>query len=173
MADSLSAEIRASLTWLFQDTLDLAVVSDASRLEYSASLADGAGADQADKIWHDRRRVTGGGGTDSLDLTALANTLFGNTISIAMAKVKVILIVNRSTAAGEYLMVGGAAANAFAAPFGGDGDAKVLVGPDSVLLLSDKKDGWTVAAGTGDILCIQNLHANDIDYEIVIIGTSA
>jgi hypothetical protein len=40
-------------------------------------------------------------------------------------------------------------------------------------LLSNKKDGWTVTAGTGDILRIRNPGANPITYQVAIVGTSA
>ena len=137
-------------------------------------MPDGTGAGQADKVWHDERIVSSLS-NDDLDLTALTTTIFGSTVTINFVKVKAILLVNTSTTSGDELRVGGAGAagNAFAAPFNGDQDAVVEVGADSALLLSNKTDGWTVTAGTGDILRINNPTGNAITYQIAIIGTSS
>lgn len=51
MADTLSCQFKASIHWYFQESLDLAFVLDAAKLEYDRSLADGTGVDQADKVW--------------------------------------------------------------------------------------------------------------------------
>jgi hypothetical protein len=173
VADTLAVDLKASLTWLFSEALDLSSVNDQATLEYDASLADGTAADQADLIWHDQRTLNAGASED-LDLTALITVIFGGTVSISFAKVKAILIVNTSTTAGHELLVGGAGAGqAFATPFNNNAGAKVGVGPDSPLLLVNKKDGWAVTAGTGDILRIQNSGAAAVTYRIVIVGTSA
>ena len=172
MSDSVSLDIRAALNWLFQDTLDLATVSDSARVEYSQSLVDGTAADQADKIWHDQRTVAAGA-SDDLDLTALVQAIFGGSLSLALAKVKALFIVNTSTTSGQDLKVGGSGANAFAAPFDADDDAKVLVPADSMLLLVNKKSGWPVTNGSADTLRINNPGAAAVTYKIVIVGTSA
>ncbi len=174
MADTLSTDVKASLAWLFQDQLDLSTVADTARLEYSRSLADGTGADQADKVWHDQRTVAASS-NDDLDLTNLTSTIFGSTVTINFVKIKAILLINTSTTSGDELRLGGAGAvgNAFAAPFNGDQDAVVYVGADSSLLLSIISVGWTVTGGTADILRINNPTGNAITYRIAIVGTSS
>lgn len=172
MADTLSVEVRASLAWLFQDAIDLTTIADSSKLEYARSLADGTAADQADKLWHDERTVAGGA-NDDLDLTALVNTVFGSTLTINLAKVKALLLVNTSTTAGDELRLDSAVANGFRSPFNGSATSQLEIGADSALLLSNKKDGWAVTGGTGDILRIHNPGANPITYRIAVIGTSA
>jgi hypothetical protein len=172
MADTLAVDIKASLVWLFQETIDLAVVSDSSQLQYVRSLTDGTAADQADKLWHDQRTVAAGA-NDDLDLTALVNTIFGSTVTMHLAKVKALLIVNLSTAAGDELRLDSSVANAFTAPFNGSATSQVEIGADSALLLSNKKDGWTVTAATGDILRVRNPGPNAITYQIALVGTSA
>jgi hypothetical protein len=173
MADTLSVDLKASLTWLFSEGLDLSTVNDNAKLEYSQSTADGTGADQADKLWHDQRTVNAAS-NDDLDLTALVNSIFGTNVSISFAKVKAVLIVNASTTAGQLLRVGGAGAGqAFATPFNGSATAVVEVGADSCLMLVNKKDGWTVTPTTGDILRVANAGGSAVTYKIAIIGTSA
>jgi hypothetical protein len=173
MADTLAVDLKASVTWLFSEGLDLSTVSDNAKLEYALSTADGTGADQADKLWHDQRTVNATS-NDDLDLTALTNVLFGSTVTVNFVKVKAILIVNTSTTSGQVLRLGGAGAGlAFATPFNGSATAVVEVGADSCLMLMNKKDGWTVTPTTGDILRIANPNAAAVTYKIAIIGTSA
>ena len=148
MADTLTAQIKASLAWLFQESLDLANVIDDSSLQYDRSFADGVAADQADKLWHDNRTLASGA-SDDLDLNALASTIFGSTVTINLAKVKGVLIVNTATTAGEDLTVGGAAAQEWTAWVGAAGD-KVRVPADSCLLITNRKTGWTVTNGAAN-----------------------
>ncbi|MBI2826707.1 MAG: hypothetical protein HYX69_18705 [Planctomycetia bacterium] len=171
MSDTLSAEIDASLVWLFQDSLGLTTIADASRLEYSASLADGTGNDQADKLWHDLRSVAASG-QDDLVLSNLPQTIFGSAVSIALAKVKALLIVNAATTVGEDLIVGAAASNPWGAPFGATGH-QVRVPADACLLLVNKKSGWTVAAGASDKLRVANVGTGAISYKIAVVGVQA
>jgi len=171
MADTLTSQIKASLNWLFQESLDLATVADDAKLEYDKSFADGTAADQADKVWHDSRTL-GVGANDDLDLNALANTIFGSTVTINFAKVKAILIVNTATTAGEDLTVGGAAAQEWTAWVGAAGD-KVRIPADSCLLITNRKNGWTVTNGASDTLRITNAGTGSITYKIAILGTSA
>lgn len=174
MADTLAVDVRASLGWLFQESLDLATISDNARLEYARSLADGTAADQADRLWHDQRTLAGSA-SENLDLNNLTNTLFGSTLTVNFAKVKALLIVNLATTAGEDLLVGGAGAgaNAWSAPFDNDPDAKIAVPADSIVFLVNKKNGWTVTNGSADILKIANASAASVSYKIAIVGTSA
>ena len=174
MADSLSLDIKASLSWLFEEQLDLSAVSDAAKLEYSAALIDGTAASQVDKLWHDERTL-GAGFSESLDLTNLTHTIFGSTVTINFAKVKAVLIVNTSTTSGDDLLVGGAgfSGDAWSPPFNGDQSAKVSLPAGSALLLVNKIDGWAVTDGKDDRLRMDNTSGNSVVYRIVIVGTSA
>ena len=172
MSDTLAVDLKASLAWLFSESLSLSTVIDNASLEYDQSLEDGTAADQADLLWHDERAIAASA-NDDLDLTALSQTVFGSPLAVNFAKVKAILLINTSTMAGDRLRLGGAGAAAFSAPFAADDDAVVEIGPDSPLLLASKKDGWTVTGGTADVLRVHNPGANEITYKIAIVGTSA
>ena len=171
MADTLTAQIKSSLHWLFQESLDLATVEDDAKLEYDKTLADGTADDQADKVWHDSRTLAAAA-SDDLDLTALTHTIFGSTVTISFAKIKAVLIINTSTTTGDDLTVGGAAAQEWTAWVAAAGD-KVRVPADSCLLISNKKTGWTVTNGASDTLRITNAGANPVTYKIAVLGTSA
>lgn len=169
MANTLSSEIKVSCGWIQKEALELSTVVDSARLELVRSLAYGGGADQASVVWHDERTVAGGG-NDDLDLAGgLTNSIFGSSVATSFARVRAILIVNTADSPGGVLRVGGGS-NPFATPFAGGGGSQVEVGADSALLLSNKKDGWTVTPGTGDILRIHNPGATPIAYRIVILG---
>jgi hypothetical protein len=171
MSETLSSEIKTSLGWLNQDALDLSVISDSARLEFHATLADGIGADQADRVWHNVRTLAAGVSED-LVLSALPLAMFGDSLQIAMAKVTAILLVNAATVVGENLVVGGAPAHEWQGPFAAAGD-KLVVPADSCLLLVNKKSGWLVTAGSADKLRITNDGTGDISYKLAILGTSA
>lgn len=169
MADTLSSEIKVSCSWILKEALDLSTVVDSARLDYSRALGDGGGADQASIVWHDQRTINGGA-NDDLDLAGgLSNTIFGTAVAATFTRIKAIVVVNTSVVAGDKLRVGGGP-NPFTVPFAGSSSAQVEVGPDSALLLSSKKDGWNVTAGTGDILRVNNPGTLAIVYRIVILG---
>lgn len=169
MPDTLSSEIKVSCSWMWKEALDLSTVIDSARLEYSRALSDGAGADQASVVWHDQRSIAAGA-NDDLDLAGgLSNTLFGTAVTVSFTKIKAILIINTSIVDGDKLRVGGGA-NPFTGPFAGSGSAQVELGADSALLLSSKKDGWNVTAGSGDIVRVSNPGVTAITYRIVVLG---
>lgn len=171
MADSLAVNLKASIDWLFKESLDLSLVSDASSVVYAAPLADGTGVDTADKIWHDQLASIAAGATMSLDLTALTTTLFGSPITINFVKVKAIFIVSLSTQTGDKLQIDATVANAFTSITGGAA-GKIEIGPDSACLIANKKDGWATGAGN-KVLAIKNAGAAAQSPKIVIVGTSA
>jgi len=169
MAEALSAQLSASVAWLFQDTLGLTTIADASRLAYDAQLDDGAGAGQANLIWHDLRTIAAGG-HDDLVLSALPQTIFGNAVSLQFDTVKALWVVNVAATTGSQLLVGAAPTNPWSAPFGA-ATHQVRVPADSSLMLVNKNDGWGVAAGAADTLRIANPGSDSIDYKIVVVGT--
>lgn len=168
MAATLTTDIKASLAWLFQDALDLTTIADASRLEFAASLSDGSGNDQANKLWHELRSVAVSS-NDDLTLSSLPQTIFGSAVTVALVKVKALLIINTAATAGEDLLVGAAASHPWAAPFGGTGH-QVRVPAGSCLLLVNTKTGWAVSAGSADVLRIANAGTGAISYKLAVVG---
>ena len=171
MTQTLHLDLRASLNWLLQDSSALASLSETSKLDFAKSLSTGTGTGQADRIWHDRRTLAAGTHED-LDLTALVREVLGQNIVITLGTVKAILLVNLSSITGDDLALGGAGAGAFSAPFDADADARLIVAADSVALLANMQSGWPVVASSADTLRIENNGPNQVDYAIVIAGTS-
>jgi hypothetical protein len=171
MPPSLSLDLRASLTWLLQDALDLSTITDVSKLEYAASLTSGVGSEQADRIWHDERTLAAAA-ADELVLSALESSVFGNDVETALAKVKAVLIVVTTTDSGTELTIGNAASHAWVGPFNAAGDRLKLTA-DAALFLVNKQSGWSVGVGATDVLKIANTGSGSATYRIVIVGTSA
>ena len=171
MAESLSVDVKTSLAWLFQDVLELSTVTDVARLEYAAVLGGAPANEPVDLLWHDERAIAAGA-DDDLVLSDLAKTLFGQAVAFSFARVRALLIVNLATVAGHDLWIGGASAEAWAAPFGTAAD-RLLLPSDSCLSWVAKRAGWEVEDGTSDTLRIANPGAAAVTYRIALVGESA
>jgi hypothetical protein len=106
--------------------------------------------------------------SENLDLSGVLIDAFGQVI--AAANIKAIEI---SAAAGNTtnLTVGAAASNTFVGPFNDATDALVLK-PGARAVIFDPA-GWTVTAGTGDILKVTNAAGASATYRIKLLGASA
>jgi hypothetical protein len=171
MADVLATDIRCTVNWLLQEAADLSVITDTSLLAYEQSLADGTALDQADKIWY-RETTLDGGANHDWNLSTLSLSLFGDSVSVAFVRVKLLFVINLATVVGDELRMGAAAANPWTAPLGSGTDF-VRVPADSSLFLCNRKDGWAVTPGLSNVLRLRNPGSNSITYRIVIAGTSA
>lgn len=173
MTETLDTELRLSLSGLLRQRDELATLTDLAKLNYAAHLPSGTLAGQADKIWHDERMLAAGA-SDLLTLDALAMPALGGTLSIALVKVKLLLVLNTALAAGNNLHVGGAgvAGDAWCGPWADDADAKSVVTADSLLLVLNKLTGWSVTPGSANVLKLLNPGGSSITYRIAIVGTS-
>jgi len=170
MTTTLRSSITAQLGWTWRDQVGTSLITDSNRLRFDKNLADGAEADQADAVWHAEDQTLSAGQSTTLELDALPQSRFGDTIMIPMAKVKAILIVNKNTAGNGYLRVGGAAVDEWYAPFGASGDT-LKVMPDGPLLLANSRNGWDVPTGS-TALKIAAVDG-DVTYDVAILGTLA
>jgi len=168
MAKELATSLLVSLTALLKNALDLSTPQDSLSKSFRDTLATGTALDQADRLWHDTRTLTAT--SEDLDLAGGLTDGLGETITFA--KVKAVLIVNKNVTAGAILKIGGAAANQFV-NWVADASDIVNVQPGGALLLwAPSLAGYGVTADTGDKLKIDS-GAATIEYDIVIIGTSA
>ena len=163
-----TSKITISLAGELSAALDFeAAVSKLSKL-FSIELADGSGAGQAANIFSDQRTLAASA-TENLDLNGALLNAFGQVISFTKIKALAIFAAEANV---NDVVVGGAAANGFIAPFGAathtvsikPGGALVLVAPNAV--------GYAVVAATADLLKILNSGAGTpVTYDIVIIGS--
>jgi hypothetical protein len=171
MATSLAVQLQLLLNWQQSNNPDLSSVKDTGAISLEDTLANGTAIDQADVLWHDRRTLAATTSED-LDLAAsLVSALTG--AAVTFAKIKCIYIKNRATTAGYILAVGGASATQFVNWVANSSDI-LNISPDGFLLLwNPSLAGYAVAASTGDLLKINNTGGGSLDYDIVLIGTSA
>jgi hypothetical protein len=144
---------------------DLSSARDLLNMALSQAFTDGTGNNQCDKIFHDERTLPGGF-TEDLDLSGV---LLGklSTTPIAFAKVKLILVVNKS--ATLTVSVGGATTQ-FVNWVGASGDI-VKIAPSGFMFLVAPLAGYAVTNSSADLLTISSSGA--AVYDIVIAGSTA
>jgi hypothetical protein len=157
------AEIDASLT----GAPTVGTVSADQNVAGQVLLNSGTGSGNAD-IAYVARRSLAGTTSENLDLAGVLTDVFGNTVTAA--KVKAILVVTDSSNNGD-LVIGAAATNPFVGPLGGT-TPTIAVRPGGLFLVADPLLGWTVTAGTGDLLKVNNLGAGVAGYRISVIASS-
>jgi hypothetical protein len=152
--------------------LDLGKAAFTAAKTYSTSFMNGVAAGQSNKLFTDTRTVAASS-NDDLDLNGVLTDAFGG--SLALLRVRALIVV---AAAGNTndVVVGGAAANPWLAPFG-SGTDKVKVKPGATLALFAgiaDATSWVVVPTTGDILRVANGGAGTpVTYDIVIVGADA
>ncbi len=150
-------------------TTDFVTVSAPLSLAKAIALADGTGANQANRMFHDQRTIAASG-TDDLDLAGVLVDALGVTMTLARVKG---IYVSAASANTNNVLIGGGT-NPLANWVGATGDI-VSVRPGGVFfLMAPDVTAYAVTAGTGDILRIGNSAAGtSVTYDIVIIGSTA
>jgi hypothetical protein len=164
----LTATLAASVIADQSAAIDLGTVSFPLRKYVSIALANGTGANQADRLWTDTRTVAGSG-TDALDLAGSLVDAFGTTVTFV--KLKGVLI---SAAAGNTnnVRVNRPAANGVPLFLAASDGIDVL--PGGVFVWVAPGVGVTVTAATADLLNVDNSSSGtSVTYDIVLVGTSA
>jgi hypothetical protein len=160
---SFKSQINASVGWNWNEG-----AVDSGRVDYVKQLLDGGGIYAADAAWNAKEQLLAAGGSTTLDLAALQNTILGGAHTVALAAVKAVLIVNHG--GGGTLLVGGAAGNEWSAPFASPGD-QAAVPAESSWLLCNGKSGWTVNATHRNLKLAAV--GEDVVYSIVVVGQLA
>jgi hypothetical protein len=133
------------------------------------SLATGTGTSQADRVFADSRQLAASANED-LDLAGVLTDPLGAVLTFV--KVKGIW-VKALTGNTNNVIVKPAAAAGFLGPFG-DASDTLSIPPNGEILLVAPKAGWAVGAGTTDKLNFANSAGGSVvNYELIIVGTSA
>jgi hypothetical protein len=170
MTTTLRSKVEVQLGWTWRDRIGPFVVTDDNRLLSVKELSDGAAAGQADVVWHAASQTLAAGQSTTLELAALVQSVFNDTILISLVRVKAILVVNKNATGSAFLLVGAAGADEFSAPFGMLGDT-VKVMPASPLLLANLGEGWSVEPGH-EVLMFQAI-GGEVVFDIAILGTAS
>lgn len=172
MTTSFSGNVKLLMNWNYQSTdlLSLVTAFNAKFTDATTEYADGESANQAEFIWADRRTVTLATTNDDIDLYGSLTDAFGETLNIKV--VKTLVIYNRSTTAGEDLLVGGASSNQFDTLFDAVGTSVATVRAGGFVAFHAPRDGYAVTSSTADVLRVQHDGSvGDITYDILVIGT--
>jgi hypothetical protein len=149
-------------------SLDLSTVSSPLTYSKQFTFTQGSGLNASDRIWHDNRTLSASN-ADSLDLAGVLTDPFGATISFVRVKG---LLVYANTSNTNNLLVG-AGTNSFSSWMTGT-TPTVVVKPGGLLfVMAPDAVGYTVTAGTADILTITNsAGGTSVNYDIVVMGAS-
>lgn len=164
---TLTTNLNLRLNTDLSSTLDLVTPKAVQPFQYLLAMESGAGLNQANVIWSDRRTVNASA-TDSLDLAG-GGLLDALGAAFAPARVKIIAIRNRGA---QEIRLTRPAANGV--PFlEAAGDAIPIGAGGLNLWVCPTAAGKVVTAGTGDLIDVVNGAGSAVDYDIVIIGASS
>lgn len=148
---------------------DLSTPTDEWERTVQLDFTDGAGANQANRIFHDERTISASSNED-LDLAGSLTDKFGATITFARIKA---IVVEASSANANNVHVGGAASNQFVNWVANSSDIIVVKPGGFFVLATPDATGYAVTAGTGDLLRIANSGAGtSVVYRIWLIGAA-
>lgn len=166
---TLSTKINLRLNADLQKALDLVTPKALLPFVYEVALTSGAGLNQANTVWSDRRTVLAST-TDSLDLAG-GGLLDALGDAFAPARIKG-LFVKASSANTQNFTLGRPAANGV--PWlSAAGDSEIIVPAGLSAHVWPSAAGIVVTAGTGDLIDIVNGAGSSISYDIVIFGASS
>lgn len=160
----MAVTLASVLSLVLDETSDMDLATRASKIRQTISMAlsDGSGVDAANAHWSDTRNLNNT--NETLDLSGSLTKPLGGTL--ALTKLKLLYIKNKSTTAGQTLVVGNATAPVLI--FDAAADTHTI-GPGGIFLVFEPSlAGITVTGTTADGL---KLVSNaDLNYDIVIVG---
>lgn len=168
----LATSLILSVTADFTRALDLADTRSPLVKKYTATLADGAGAGQANVVFHDRRTLAPSANED-LDLNG-ATLLDPTGVAVALLRVKA-LIISAAAANVNNVVVGAAAATQWATVLNTTGTVTLRPGATFAYFAGQlDATAAAVVAGASDLLRVTNsAGGTPVDYEIILIGANA
>lgn len=167
MAATLASNLDLTIRGTYSNVLDLLTASANFAVSKSDEMTNGTGAvDTSDLLFTDTRTLATT--SESLGLAGGLTDSFGTTLTFA--RIKCLLIHNKSTTVGQTVTIGGAASPI---PLFADAASdKYVLGPNGIFLIWEPSAaGKVVTASTGDLLKIETNAS--ISYDIIIIGSSA
>jgi len=135
----------------------------------SSQFSDGTAAGQANKYYRSVNTIAAGA-SQSFDLAGSLVDPFGASLTFSTIRAVVVSIVAPDGTKALFVGPQGVS-NAWQGPFGGLGSTSYLETKSYVSFIDGLKLGWTVTAGTADILPIMNSSAVSLQYVIYIVGT--
>lgn len=168
---TLTARLNNRGSFDLSSALDLGINAFAGRFTPDLAWTHGAGANQANLCFADRRSVSASG-TDSLDLAG-GGLLDPQGATLAFARIKALWVRAMPTNnAANNVVVTRPASNGVPL-FSAAGDALPLRAGEVFQWSSPTAAGVAVTAGTGDLIdFVNSAGTNAVEYEVVILGAA-
>lgn len=168
---SLISSLSMAVGFNQSSAVDLGTASLPVSVRQAVAFASGTAAGKADLVFGDHRTIAASG-TENLDLAGSLVDVFGATITFV--KVKGIYIL-ASAANTNNVVIGAAGSNPWIGLLNAAGTVTLRPG-SAFMAMSGQADATAmgVTAATGDLLKVANSGGTTgVDYDVVIIGTSA
>jgi len=167
MAETFNGTVKVIVDALLEGGLDIGTGRHKIDSNYSTTLANGTGANQANQMWADTRTISASS-NDDLDLAGVLTNAFGATLTFTSIKA---IVVTAASANTNDVIIGGSATNPFETFLGGTSPSVTVVPGGSFAIVNPEATGYVVTAATGDILRLTNsAGGTTVDYDIIIIG---
>ena len=162
---TLAATLQFLIDGSFIKALDLTSPKESIAISKSQAFANGTGSNQGNEFFSDTRTVTAS--PETLDLTSGLTNAFGETV--VFAKIKAIIVHNKSTASGAILIIkGNAITNA---GWISGTTPHHAIPPNGWYIVTSPVDGFTIINTTQDQLTFEP-GAATITYDLIIIGNT-
>lgn len=168
-AASLASRVQLTVSGTYSNVLDLGTAAAPFSATRTVDLANGVGANQADRVFTDTRTIAPST-TEDLDVSGGALTdAFGATFTIA--KLKALMICASTTNTNNVVILG----DTNSVPILGTAATVSTLTPGACFVGTwPGTAGIAVTASTGDILQVANSGAGtSVTYDIAIIGASS
>jgi hypothetical protein len=164
----IGTRVAVSLDTIQTNALDLVTGRAPVELLKSISLGSGTGANQADRLFTDRRTLAASA-SENLDLAGVLSDAFG--AALTFSKLKAIIIVADSANTNNVNVSREATNGVPVFLAAGDG---IPVLPGGMFVWVAPGAGVTVTPATGDLLTVANSAAGtSVTYDVYLLGTSA
>lgn len=165
---TLSTTFKASIESQQSRAIDLSAANAVLSRALQFDFGDGAGANQANLLWHDTRTLAPSANED-LDLSGALVDIYGQ--SVVFARIKAVLVKSKDTNLNN-VNVARPASNGIVL-FLAASDGLVLKPGGLFLWVAPDAAGIAITAGTGDLLNIANAAGtNSIDYDVYVLGAA-
>jgi len=165
----LSTQINLSIQAAQTGAYDLGPKSAIAAISKALSWDSGVAAGQADLMFSDTRTL-GPSATENLDLAGTLADAFGTTLTIVKLRLLWVYAAVANNVANAVQLTRPASNGVPFLIAAGDG---INLGPGAGFLWFDPI-GVTVTAATGDLLTVTNgAGTNSVNYDVLIVGTSA
>lgn len=164
---SVNARIIVDVAGTLYGSNDLGSPAMPFALAETIAFTAGSSNGQANIVFSDNRSIAASS-NDDLDLSGVLSAVFGGTIAFTAIRA---IIIRAAAGNTNNVVVGNAASNQFLGPLGAAAHT-IAIRPGDELVMTARNAGWTVTAGTGDILRIANSGSGTpVVYDIIILGS--